>query len=488
MASHRLLKLKDKNELISYYTSPHFSHHFFPQTTSIRFFDFYKLGSKDAIDKERARLADEMNRGYFADISELKKHGGKIALASKIIIPEMKAVKFPSIEVNFSNGKALKLPIDLKEKENAADAAKSSPIPKASLICVSFRANAQSMISSWSLPFLDTFRSSKGVNLYEYTQNEDNVMNIVLSAVYTTGWVGIGFSKDGMMVGSSAIVGWVTKKGQARVKQFYLQGSRKSQVIADKGELPLTGIPSSVVLHGPRIYLAFQLKFEKQPLHHQPLILAFGFSYPNHLHLSHHDDKTTIMFDFNAGSASDAPSDVGKMKKNHGILAILGWGLILPFGAIIPRYFKHKDPVWYYLHSVIQLVGFVFGLAAVVLGQQLYNKIGAHFPTHRGIGIFILVLSILQILAFFLRPNKEAKIRRYWNWYHHSMGRLALLFGALNIVLGMQIGGAGNDWKIGYGFVLGIVLLSVIVLETLKWIKKSEEKKMASTFQMDPVQ
>ncbi|KAF4353041.1 hypothetical protein G4B88_010030 [Cannabis sativa] len=167
MASHRLLKLKDKNELISYYTSPHFSHHFFPQTTSIRFFDFYKLGSKDAIDKERARLADEMNRGYFADISELKKHGGKIALASKIIIPEMKAVKFPSIEVNFSNGKALKLPIDLKEKESAADAAKSSPIPKASLICVSFRANAQSMISSWSLPFLDTFRSSKGVNLYE---------------------------------------------------------------------------------------------------------------------------------------------------------------------------------------------------------------------------------------------------------------------------------------------------------------------------------
>ncbi|XP_062105191.1 uncharacterized protein LOC133816884 isoform X2 [Humulus lupulus] len=111
-------------------------------------------------------LGYEMNRGYFADISELKKHGGKVALASKIIIPAMAAVKFPSIEVNFSSGKALKLPIDLKEKESAADAAKSL-IPKASLVCVSFRANAQSMISSWSLPFLDTFRSSKDVNLYE---------------------------------------------------------------------------------------------------------------------------------------------------------------------------------------------------------------------------------------------------------------------------------------------------------------------------------
>ena len=104
-----------------------------------------------------------------------------------------------------------------------------------------------------------------------------------------------------------------------------------------------------------------------------------------------------LLFFSSAGLARGAPSDFGRMKKNHGILAILGWGLILPVGAIVARYFKHKDPLWYYLHSIIQLVGFVFGLAAVVLGQQLYNKIGAHFPTHRGIGIFVLVLSILQV-------------------------------------------------------------------------------------------
>ncbi|KAK5842049.1 hypothetical protein PVK06_004376 [Gossypium arboreum] len=33
--------------------------------------------------------ADELNRGYFDDMSELKQHGGKIALANKILIPEM---------------------------------------------------------------------------------------------------------------------------------------------------------------------------------------------------------------------------------------------------------------------------------------------------------------------------------------------------------------------------------------------------------------
>lgn len=95
----------------------------------------------------------------------------------------------------------------------------------------------------------------------------------------------------------------------------------------------------------------------------------------------------------------------------------------------------------------------------------------------------------VQILAFFLRPNREAKIRKFWNWYHHWVGRLALFFGALNIVLGIQIGGAGNDWKIGYGFLLGVVIVAVIVLEVFAWIRKSEKATdMDQSFQMNPVE
>lgn len=105
-----------------------------------------------------------MNRGYFADINELKQHGGKIATANKIIIPAMAAVKFPALEVNDSVGSSLKLPITPTGngvEENKPEA------PKASLLCVSFRANSQAMIDSWSKPFLDTFKDSKGVHLYE---------------------------------------------------------------------------------------------------------------------------------------------------------------------------------------------------------------------------------------------------------------------------------------------------------------------------------
>ncbi|XP_050214573.1 uncharacterized protein LOC126665717 isoform X2 [Mercurialis annua] len=106
----------------------------------------------------------EMNRGYFADIAELKQHGGKIAMANKIIIPAMAAVKFPHLEVNDSKGNFLKLPIGANG--NAADATATTN-PKASLICLSFRASSQAMVDSWTTPFLNVFHDADNIHLYE---------------------------------------------------------------------------------------------------------------------------------------------------------------------------------------------------------------------------------------------------------------------------------------------------------------------------------
>ncbi|KAH9660382.1 mitochondrial ATPase complex subunit ATP10 [Citrus sinensis] len=110
-------------------------HKLFPQhyaqKSSTRFLDIYQLGNKQAVEKERARLADEMNRGYFADVAELKKHGGKIATANKIIIPALAAVKFPDLDVSYSDGTPLKLPVC--SSGDVANADKAA-IPKVSFI------------------------------------------------------------------------------------------------------------------------------------------------------------------------------------------------------------------------------------------------------------------------------------------------------------------------------------------------------------------
>ncbi|KAG6760647.1 hypothetical protein POTOM_033821 [Populus tomentosa] len=116
--------------------------HFF--RTQIRFLDIHKacmllllLETKQLLKKSVPDCelhADELNRGYFADISEFKKHGGKIAVANKIIIPAVAAVKFPDVKVNYSNGTSLKLPIRSDGNVVGADA---------TLMCLSFRASSQ---------------------------------------------------------------------------------------------------------------------------------------------------------------------------------------------------------------------------------------------------------------------------------------------------------------------------------------------------------
>ncbi|KAK0605816.1 hypothetical protein LWI29_030987 [Acer saccharum] len=136
----------------------------FAQKSSTRFLDIYQLVDKEAIKKTRARLADEMSRGYFADMEDLKKHGGKVAIANKIVIPAMAAVKFPNLDVSFSGGRTLKLPVCASG--DVVDAVKST-VPKVSIVCLAFRANSQAMIDSWSMPFLEAFNDSKSIHLYE---------------------------------------------------------------------------------------------------------------------------------------------------------------------------------------------------------------------------------------------------------------------------------------------------------------------------------
>ncbi|KAB2076420.1 hypothetical protein ERO13_A06G034300v2 [Gossypium hirsutum] len=101
---------------------------------------------------------DELNRGYFDDMSELKQH--VIALANKILIPGIAARKFPAMDVIYSDGRKSKLPIVFDA--SGVDSSKLA-VPEGSLVCLPFRANSQAMVDSWSKPFYDAFSESKSV-------------------------------------------------------------------------------------------------------------------------------------------------------------------------------------------------------------------------------------------------------------------------------------------------------------------------------------
>lgn len=136
--------------------------------------------------------------------------------------------------------------------------------------------------------------------LLQYNQDQDNVLSIVLSTMYSSGWVGMGFSTDGMMVGSSAVVGWVGRTGRPHIQRYYLGGQTSSQVQVDQGNLLFAAATPSVVVAQAKIYLAFQLKFSAR-LSQQQLLFAIGSAIPVNNVLQKHTDRTSLSFDFSTG-------------------------------------------------------------------------------------------------------------------------------------------------------------------------------------------
>ncbi|OAY78960.1 Cytochrome b561 and DOMON domain-containing protein, partial [Ananas comosus] len=237
--------------------------------------------------------------------------------------------------------------------------------------------SSDSCSSSLSVSHLIPFNTSS-FNCFSAWSSEGFIMrygktaatdtwSFVLSAPDSRTYVSVGFSADGFMVGSSAVAGWVSSSGVGIVRQYYLGGTSSSSCPPGQGTLHLTPNSSLIVLQSSRLYLAFQLTGSAQP---QPYLI------------------------YAVGPSNSPPSSW------HGILATFGWGILMPAGVTMARYFKHHDPLWFYSHISVQGVGFVLGAAGVLLGFGLGDEGAAgNADTHRGLGVAIFVFGILQVLS-----------------------------------------------------------------------------------------
>ncbi|KAL7201260.1 hypothetical protein ACSBR1_033044 [Camellia fascicularis] len=309
--------------------------------------------------------------------------------------------------------------------------------------------------------------------ILRYAQAGPSLWSFVLSAPNTNAYIAIGFSPNGQMVGSSAIVGWMGTDGLAQIKHYYLGGQTPSQVAPDQGNLAIVGNSSSIVAGSSRIYIAFQLT---TAMPDSRLIYAIGptgiFPSSPGYRLTEHSDSVTTFLNYATGQSQTQKTPYANLKKNHGILNMLGWGILMPIGAIVARHFKEWDPVWFYSHISIQSLGFILGIAGVICGFVLEPKLGANVNKHKGLGTFILVLGCLQVIAFLARPDKASKYRIYWNWYHFTVGRVLIFFAAVNIFYGIHLGKAGSGWNAGYAIALVGLFVVAAILEIRKCTRK----------------
>ncbi|EXB40467.1 Putative ferric-chelate reductase 1 [Morus notabilis] len=306
---------------------------------------------------------------------------------------------------------------------------------------------------------------------YAQTTNA-SVWSFVLSAPGdVNSYVAIGFSSDGGMVGSSAVVGWISD-GAGVIKQYYLGGTSSNRVEPDQGNLIFVQNSPSIVSQSNRQYLAFQLETSQPATRLLYSVGPSGFlPVAPEYRLVEHRNKVSTSINYFTGQSASQKKPHERLRKSHGLLNTLGWGILMVIGSIVARYCRQWDPLWFYVHMGIQSFGFLLGVIGVLCGFLLENRIDADVSTHKGLGIFILVLGCLQAMALLARPNTTSKIRKYWNWYHYGVGRTLLVFAIANVFYGIHLGDGGTGWTAGYAVVLCILFVTSAVLEYRMWVR-----------------
>ncbi|PIN23122.1 putative membrane protein [Handroanthus impetiginosus] len=309
--------------------------------------------------------------------------------------------------------------------------------------------------------------------ILRYVQAAPNVWNFLLSAPNTNGYIGMGFSPYGNMVGSRAIVGWVGADGTTDMKKYFLGGQSPNLVTLESTNQGLQIGNSSMVFQSNQIYMAFQLRSDNPTAR---LLYSVGPtgrlpSGPN-FQLTQHRTMISTMLNYATGQFQTQNSPQANLRKTHGILNMLGWGILLPIGVMVARHMRKWDPLWFYSHVVIQTSGFALGFSGVICGLVLEDRLNASVSRHKGLGIFILVLGCLQVMALLIRPDKASKVRKYWNWYHFGVGRVLIVLAAANVFYGIHLGNAGSGWNVGYAVALAILFIIALLLELRMWLRK----------------
>ena len=166
----------------------------------------------------------------------------------------------------------------------------------------------------------------------------------------------------------------------------------------------------------------------------------------------------------------------------HGIFMLLGFGLLMPMGAIAARLLKHRpNNLWFRIHRGIQLLGLLLGLigfSIAILNFDVFapERKGDMGYKHGCLGVTAMVLALLQPINAFFRPkkaldssttgvdpvyaNSARSSSKRWKWElaHKCFGYLSMIFAVGAIVIGTGWEGPAFQYAYYIG-VLGFLLL-----------------------------
>ncbi|RDY14575.1 Cytochrome b561 and DOMON domain-containing protein, partial [Mucuna pruriens] len=151
--------------------------------------------------------------------------------------------------------------------------------------------------------------------------------------------------------------------------------------------------------------------------------------------------------------------------KVYRILILIGWGILLPIGVIIARYFRNFPllcDAWFKYHIACQTLGYIMGTIGWSMG--LWLGMSSKYlisKTQSTLSIIAFTLINVQMLATLMRLNKEAGYCKCWNICHHLVGYSIIGIVIANIHAGFH----AETLKRVYDGILGVLTVLVVTLE-----------------------
>ncbi len=150
----------------------------------------------------------------------------------------------------------------------------------------------------------------------------------------------------------------------------------------------------------------------------------------------------------------------------HARTMVLGWGLLLPTGALAARYFKVMprqdwpteldNKFWWHTHRAVQWAGIAAMTIGAILAYGHGQRASAAATIHAWAGWTLVVLGWLQVTAGLARGSKGGPTdqgmrgdhydmtpyRLRFERFHKGLGWLAVLAAVVVIALGLAVADA----------------------------------------------
>lgn len=166
----------------------------------------------------------------------------------------------------------------------------------------------------------------------------------------------------------------------------------------------------------------------------------------------------------------------------HARLMVLAWGILLPMGALIARFYKVRstqdwprqldNKTWWHAHRWMQSIAVVFMTVGLMLAFGAGQRDSVAASVHVWLGWFLCLTGWLQVAAGVLRGSKggptDTQVRgdhydmsRWRCWFerlHKGQGWLAIVIAVPTIAIGLKVSDAPRwmalvltFWWIGLG-------------------------------------